>query len=243
MSEIQMNHVIDGAGKIGIELDSAKIEKFMLYYNELVDWNNRINLTAITDVDDVQIRHFLDSLTIIPVIKDKIAAGCRLIDIGSGAGFPGIPLKIAVPEIKMSLLEATAKKVLFLEHIVKETGLNDVEIINGRAEEAAQKPEYREQFDVAVSRAVADLAVLSELTLPFCKVGGCVIAQKKGDVQLEIEQSLKAVEILGGSLSKVEKVDIAGLDDGRCLVVIDKVKPTPEKYPRRPGMPEKRPLK
>ena len=243
MSEISMNRLIDGAGKIGIALDSSKIEKFMLYYRELLDWNCRINLTSITGVDDVQIKHFLDSLTIITVIKDKIAADCRLIDIGSGAGFPGIPLKIVMPEIKMTLLEATAKKILFLEHIVKEMGLNDIEIINGRAEEAARKPEYREQFDVAVSRAVADLAVLSELTLPFCKVGGCVIAQKKGDVQLEIEQSLKAVEILGGRLSKIEKIDLAGLDDERCLIVIDKVEPTPGKYPRRSGMPEKRPLK
>ena len=243
MAEISMNRLIDGAEKLGITLYNSQIEQFVLYYRELVEWNGRINLTAITAVEDVQIKHFLDSLTIISVIKDKIAAGCRLIDIGSGAGFPGIPLKIAMPEIKTTLLEATAKKVLFLEHIVKEMGLKDVEIINGRAEEAVQKPEYREQFDVVVSRAVADLAVLAELTLPFCKTGGCFIAQKKGDVQLEIEQSLKAVEILGGRLSKVEKIDLAGLDDERCLIVINKVKPTPCKYPRRSGMPEKRPLK
>ena len=243
MAEISMKRLIGGAEKLGITLDNFQIEQFVLYYRELVEWNVRINLTTITAVEDVQIKHFLDSLTLISIIKDKIAAGCRLIDIGSGAGFPGIPLKIAMPEIKTTLLEATAKKVLFLEHIVKEMGLKDVEIINGRAEEAAQKPEYREQFDVAVSRAVADLAVLSELTLPFCKTGGCFIAQKKGDVQPEIEQSLKAVDILGGRLSKVEKVDLAGLDDERCLIVIDKVKPTPGKYPRRSGMPEKRPLK
>ena len=141
----------------------------------------------------------------------------------------------------MTLLEATAKKILFLEHIVKEMGLNDIEIINGRAEEAARKPEYREQFDVAVSRAVADLAVLSELTLPFCKDRRLLSSHRRRAMcRLEIEQSLKAVEVLGGSLSKVEKVDLAGLDDERCLIVIDKVEPTPGKYPRRSGMPEKK---
>ncbi len=243
MSDTSMNSLSEGAKQLGITLDSLQLKQFELYYHELADWNSRINLTAIVDSEGVQIKHFLDSLTLISVIKDKIASGYRIIDIGSGAGFPGIPLKIAMPDIKMTLLEATAKKVLFLEHIVKKLALNDIEIINRRAEEAAQKPEYREQFDVAVSRAVAELAVLSELTLPFCKTGGCFIAQKKGDLQLEIEQSLKAVEILGGRLSKVEKINLAGLDDERYLVIIDKVMPAPGKYPRRPGIPEKRPIK
>jgi 16S rRNA (guanine527-N7)-methyltransferase len=243
MSEISMQNLVNGAQKIGISLNKSQIGLFELYFHELVDWNTRINLTAITDMEDVQIKHFLDSLTLISVIKDKASTDCCIIDVGSGAGFPGIPLKIAMPYIKMTLLEATAKKVLFLEHIVKQLKLQDVEIINLRAEEAAQKPEYREQFDFAVSRAVAELAVLAELTLPFCKTGGCVVAQKKGDIQLEIEQSLKAVEMLGGRLSKVEKIDLSGLDDERYLVMIDKIQPTLAKYPRRPGMPGKRPLK
>lgn len=243
MPDTSMNFLSEGAKQLGITLDSSQLERFGLYYCELVDWNNRFNLTAITDIESVQVKHFLDSFTLISTIKNKASTICRIIDVGSGAGFPGIPIKIVMPDIKMILLEATAKKVLFLQHIVKQMDLQDIEVINLRAEEAAQKPEYREHFDIAVSRAVAELAVLAELTLPFCKVGGCVIAQKKGDVQLEIEQSLKAVEILGGRLSKVEKIDLSGLDDERYLVVIDKVNPTPEKYPRRSGMPEKRPLK
>jgi 16S rRNA (guanine527-N7)-methyltransferase len=151
-------------------------------------------------------------------------------------------LKIAIPDIKMVLLEATAKKVSFLEYIITKLELSDIEVIKGRAEEAAQNPRFRERFDVAVARAVTELPVLCELTLPFCTSGGCVIAQKKGDIQLELEQSLKAIETLGGRLSIVEKVGAEGLDDERYLVVVDKIRATPEKYPRRPGMPEKRPL-
>jgi 16S rRNA (guanine527-N7)-methyltransferase len=243
MSEISMQSLVSGAQAIGLSLNKVQMEQFEVYYHELVEWNSRINLTAIIDIENVQVKHFLDSLTLMPVIKERKSGDCRIIDVGSGAGFPGIPLKIAVPDIKITLLEATAKKVLFLEYIIKELELADVEVINGRAEEAAQKPEYRERFDVAVSRAVAELAVLAELTLPFCKTGGCVIAQKKGDIQLEIEQSLKAVEMLGGRLTKVEKIELEGLNDERYLIVIDKIKAAPGKYPRRPGMPEKRPLK
>jgi 16S rRNA (guanine527-N7)-methyltransferase len=242
MAEISMSRLIKGAEKLGLSLDASKLEQFAAYYRELVDWNNRINLTAITEINDVQAKHFLDSLTLIPIILERAYDSCRIIDVGSGAGFPGIPLKIAMPDIKMVLLEATAKKVSFLEHIVKELGLSDIEVVKGRAEEAAQEPQYRERFDVAVARAVAELPVLCELALPFCATGGCVIAQKKGDIQLELEQSLKAIETLGGRLSKAEKVEAEGLDDERYLVVIDKVKSTPEKFPRRSGMPEKRPL-
>ncbi len=242
MSETSMNCLAERTKQLGITLDTSQLQQFAIYNRDLTDWNDRINLTAITDVEDVQIKHFLDSLTLISSINEKQCESCKIIDVGSGAGFPGIPLKIVLPSLEMTLIEATTKKVLFLEHIVQELALQDVEIINGRAEEAAQKPEYRQKFDVAISRAVAELAVLCELTLPFCKVGGCVIAQKKGDIQFELEQSLKSIETLGGRLSKVEKINLEGLDDERYLVVIDKVRPTPEKYPRRPGMPEKRPL-
>jgi 16S rRNA (guanine527-N7)-methyltransferase len=242
MSEILIQHLAIGAEKLGISLDNSQIQQFKIYYSELVDWNSRINLTAITDIESVQVKHFLDSLTVLSVIRGKMPDGCQIIDIGTGAGFPGIPLKIAIPDIKMVLLEATAKKVLFLEHIIRELELSGIEVIKERAEEAAQKPEYREKFDVAVSRAVAELPVLCELTLPFCAVGGCVIAQKKGDIQVEMEQSVKAIETLGGKLSAVERIEIEELNDERYLVVIDKIMPTPGKYPRRPGMPEKRPL-
>jgi 16S rRNA (guanine527-N7)-methyltransferase len=238
-----MRYLAEGAEKLGIALDTLKNEQLDIYFRELVEWNKDINLTAITDSEGVQVKHFLDSLTMVPLIKEKSSGSFSIIDVGTGAGFPGIPLKIAMPEIKVTLLEATAKKILFLEYIIKELKLVDIEVITGRAEEAAQKPEYREKFDVVVSRAVAELAVLAELTLPFCAVGGYLIAQKKGDIQVELEKSLNAIEMLGGRLSSIEKIRLEGLEDMRYLVVIDKVKSTPEKYPRRPGMPEKRPIK
>jgi 16S rRNA (guanine527-N7)-methyltransferase len=238
-----MRYLVEGAEKLGIALDTLKNEQLDIYFRELVEWNKDINLTAITDSEGVQVKHFLDSLTMVPLIKEKSSGSFSIIDVGTGAGFPGIPLKIAMPEIKVTLLEATAKKILFLEYIIKELKLVDIEVITGRAEEAAQKPEYREKFDVVVSRAVAELAVLAELTLPFCAVGGYLIAQKKGDIQVELEKSLNAIEMLGGRLSSIEKIRLEGLEDMRYLVVIDKVKSTPEKYPRRPGMPEKRPIK
>ncbi len=238
-----MRYLAEGAEKLGIALDTLKNKQFEIFSRELVEWNKDTNLTAITDSEGVQVKHFLDSLTMVPLIKEKSSGSYSIIDVGTGAGFPGIPLKIAMPEIKVTLLEATAKKVLFLEHIIKELKLVDIEVITGRAEEAAQKPEYREKFDVVASRAVAELAVLAELTLPFCAVGGYLIAQKKGDIQVELEKSLNAIEMLGGRLSSIEKIRLEGLEDMRYLVVIDKVKSTPEKYPRRPGMPEKRPIK
>ncbi len=240
MTEISMSNLAEGAEKLGATLDSYQLNLFEIYYRDLVDWNNRVNLTAITDVGDVQIKHFLDSLTLLPLIKRISSESFRIIDVGTGAGFPGIPLKIAIPDIKMTLLEATTKKARFLEHIITEIQLSDIEVINERAEEAGKKSDYRESFDIVVSRAVADLAILAELTLPFCAVGGFLIAQKKGDITLELEKSLKAIEMLGGRLSSVEKIRLAGLDDERYLVVIDKIKATPLKYPRRPGMPEKR---
>ena len=243
MADISMNRLAEGAAKLGVTLDSSKLEQFSIYYRDLVDWNSRINLTAITDSEEVQVKHFLDSLTLVSPINTKQCHGCRIIDVGSGAGFPGIPLKIVLPDINMTLLEATTKKALFIKQLIEKLKLKDVEVLNARAEEAAQKPQYREKFDIVVSRAVAELAVLSELTLPFCAIGGFVIAQKKGDIRVEMEQSVKAIEMLGGKLSIIEKVRLDGLEDERYLVFIEKISSTPQKYPRRPGMPEKRPLK
>ncbi|HAS04690.1 MAG TPA: 16S rRNA (guanine(527)-N(7))-methyltransferase RsmG [Dehalococcoidia bacterium] len=238
-----MNRLSEEAEKLGVALDWYQLNQFEIYYRDLVDWNNRINLTAITDVGEVQIKHFLDSLSLVPLIKGLSSRSFRIIDVGTGAGFPGIPVKIAIPDIKMTLIEATTKKTRFLEHIITKLQLFDIEVINERAEETGQNPEYREKFDIVMSRAVAELAILAELTLPLCSIGGCVIAQKKGDISLEMENSLKAVAMLGGRLSSVEKVKLDGLEDERYLVIIDKIKPAPVTYPRRSGMPEKRPLK
>ena len=242
MTEISMSGLVEGAKKLGVTLDSYQLNQFEIYYRNLVDWNERLNLTAITEAGEVQAKHFMDSLTLLQLIKGLSMESLRIIDAGTGAGFPGIPIKIAMPDVKMALLEVTTKKARFLEHIITELQLSDIEVINERAEEAGHKSDYRESFDIVVSRAVAELAILAELTLPFCAVGGYLIAQKKGDIRLELENSLKAIEMLGGRLSSVDKVTVDELDDMRYLVNIQKISQTPQKYPRRPGMPEKRPL-
>jgi len=238
-----MEKLVAGAEKLGLILSQEQVRQFEEYCLEMLDWNQRVNLTAITGYEEVQIRHFLDSLTIFSVLDNsRPYENLNILDVGTGAGLPGIPLKIAIPGIKLTLVEATGKKTEFLNYILSVLSLKNVEVVTGRAEELAHNPDYRACFNTVVSRAVASLATLAELTLPFCPTGGTVIAPKKGDIRKEIKEALKAIETLGGSLREVRLVELGDLIDDRYLVIIDKVSPTPDKYPRRPGIPEKRPL-
>jgi 16S rRNA (guanine527-N7)-methyltransferase len=232
-----------GAKKLGLELTPAQLEQFNTYYRELVDWNKRVNLTSVTGYEEVQIKHFLDSLTVTLAWRRMIGkGGFRLIDVGTGAGMPGVPLKIAFPDIKLVLLEATTKKADFLRYITQKLKLDDVEIVVGRAEDVAHEAQYREKFGLVLSRAVAPLPTLVELTLPFCVIGGSFIAQKKGAIDEEISWASRAISVLGGNLREVKRVEMADFTDERYLIVIDKVSPTSKQYPRRPGIPAKRPL-
>ena len=238
-----MEKLIAGAKKLGLALNPRQLEQFSIYYQVLIDCNQRVNLTKITDYEEVQIKHFLDSLTVTLAFKQPISnTDLRLIDVGTGAGLPGLPLKILLPDIKLVLLEATAKKAVFLRHLYSKLKLSNIEIIVGRAEEVAHLPQYREKFDMVLSRGVAPLPTLVELTLPFGTIGGSSIAQKKGDIEPEISQADKAIKMLGGKLQEVKTIDLTEFTDERQLIIIDKISPTPHQYPRRPGMPKKRPI-
>lgn len=232
-----------GVKQLGLVLTPKQTQQFQVYYEELVEWNKKINLTAITDYEEVQLKHFLDSLTLVPALQDVTGAkeGLFLLDVGTGAGMPGLPLKIFLPEIRLVLLDSVAKKTAFLKHLAGRLGLDYVNILTGRAEEVAHDPDYREKFDVVVSRAVTRLPTVVELTLPFCRQGGLTIAQKKGAIEEELSRVARAIDILGGKVKEVRKIDLELLEQ-RSLVIVEKVSPTPQRYPRRTGVPAKRPL-
>lgn len=223
------------------ELSNSQKEQFDKFYNILIEWNQVMNLTAITKYDEVVQKHFIDSLSIKDVINLKEV--CSVIDVGTGAGFPGIPLKIAFPHLKVTLLDSLNKRVKFLNEVIFELGLKNIETVHGRAEDVARDKEYREQYDICVSRAVANLTTLCEYCLPYVKVGGILISYKSGNVEEEIKDSEKAVSILGGIVKKVVKFELRGTNIGRSFVIIEKKKSTPKKYPRKAGLPSKEPLK
>ena len=231
------------AEKLGIELNRAQLDQFHRYYREVVDWNRRANLTTVTEWEQTQTRHFLDSLAVsLALPPSLLSRGGEVLDLGSGAGFPGLPLKIAFPRLELTLMDATAKKTAFLQHVIKALGLDMVEVRTGRAEALAHEPSLRESYDVVVSRAVARLSVLAELSLPFCRLGGLVIAQKGAGVDSELLEADKAIETMGGALKEVREVEAEEPDGGGRLVVLEKMSPTPDRYPRRPGIPAKRPI-
>ena len=236
-----MKELYEGARTLGISLNDRQQQLFQAYYGLLVVWSARTNLTTITDYPGVVTKHFLDSLACLEELPEDVA-GWRVIDVGSGAGFPGLPLKIACPGVCLTLLEATGKKAEFLTEVVSRLGLTDVTVLNARAEQAGHDPAHREAYDLAVARALAALPVLAELTLPFVRPGGLVIAQKGEDPVAEVETAQAAFQTLGGRLRHVLPVSVPGLAAARHLVVIEKVAATPDGYPRRSGVPAKRPL-
>lgn len=238
-----MEPLVVGARELGITLTDRHLAAFEICYEELVTWNQRFNLTAITDWQGVLIRHFLDSLSCLKALpRSELTAGARVIDVGTGAGYPGLPLRIVCPGMRLTLLEATQKKVTFLEHLLGKLGINDVQAIHARSEELGQDSVHREQYDWALARAVAKLPTLMEYLLPLVRVGGATLAQKGEDAAAEVHEAETAIATLGGRMRRLVPVELRGLAETRHLVVVDKVASTPEKYPRRPGMPNKRPL-
>ncbi len=229
----------DGAQQLGVEISSAQLDQFSIYADRLIEWNMRFNLTAIVDPREIVIQHFLDSLS---AARSLPSGPTRLIDVGAGPGFPGLPLKLAQPGIALTLLEATRKKCEFLEAVVKELNLAEVLVLNARAEDAARDPGHRESYDIAIARAVAEMPTLVEYLLPFVKVAGVAVAQKSKEVLNDVKQAEVAMTTLGGRLSDIVAVHVPELHKVRYLVVIEKVSATPEKYPRRAGMPAKKPL-
>jgi 16S rRNA (guanine527-N7)-methyltransferase len=230
----------EGAEKFSLSFNEKKLDQFALYKDLLLAWNQRVNLTAITGDEDIQIRHFLDSLTCIIVTGDL--SGRSVVDAGTGAGFPGLPLKIYYPEMRLTLIESVGKKTNYLRVVVEELGLKDVRIISERLEIVGQDPDYRESFDWAVSRGVAKFSVLMEYLLPLCRVGGQALAQK-GEGALEASKSAaQAISLLGGGEPEIRPVILPDRKLTHYLVVIPKIAQTPLKYPRRPGIPSKRPL-
>ena len=241
-----------GAPQLGFTLSERQLEQFQLYYEMLVDWNNRVNLTAILDYEGVQLRHFLDSLTVGAALLNEIGTGgrradtspqgLRLIDIGTGAGFPGVPLKIAWPDIHLTLADSIAKRTNFLKELVAALGLSDVDVLTARAEELGQDKAHRKRHDVATARAVASLPVLCEYCLPLVNPGGWMLAPKKGDISQELDDAKKAARVLGGGGPKMHRFLLPGEQEERYVVAIKKVKPTPPGYPRKVGLAKLKPL-
>ncbi len=226
---------------LNLRLNTAQCRAFEIYARELLDWNAHTNLTAITDPADIEVRHFADSLSCLRVITPRQGA-LRIIDVGTGAGFPGVPIKIVYPSIDLVLVEATVKKVRFLEHIVEQLGLERVSIIHTRAETLGQVADHRERYDWVLARAVAALPILAEYLLPLCRIGGHCLPLKGESAHQEVVEAQHAIHLLGGKVIQLTPIELPTVADTRYLVDIEKVASTPPKYPRRPGMPAKRPL-
>lgn len=224
---------------LGVRFSVEQIEQFYKYMNLLIEWNEKMNLTAITEPKEIILKHFIDSITILKYIDDN----SKLVDVGTGAGFPGVPLSIMNPTLKITLVDSLNKRLIFLQEVVKELNLKNIEIVHARAEEFGQNKNYREKFDIATSRAVANLATLSEYLVPLVKIGGKIISMKASNAKEEINDAQKAIEVLGGKIEKIEEFDLPESDIGRTIIIIDKNKCTPVIYPRKAGTPAKEPIK
>jgi len=227
--------------EFGVVLTENQVEQFLTYYEMLVEWNEMMNLTAITEYEEVMKKHFVDSLSLIKAYD--VSQSKTVIDVGTGAGFPGLALKIAYPNLKVTLLDSLNKRIQFLNAVIDKLGLTDVETIHGRAEDFAKPDKLREKFDLCVSRAVANLSTLSEYCLPFVKKGGRFISYKSEKITEEMEAANKAISILGGKISNQVEFHLPDSDIYRNLFIIDKVKETPKKFPRKAGLPSKEPIK
>lgn len=232
--------IIDKIDEMGITISEKQAQQLYDYYNMLIEKNKVMNLTAITEFDEVILKHFVDSLYISEIIEmDKVES---MIDVGTGAGFPGIPLKIIYPNIKVTLLDSLNKRVNFLNEVIDALGLKNIEAVHGRAEDFGKNPKYREKYELCVSRAVANLSSLCEYCMPFVNKKGMFISYKAGECEEEIEKATKAIKILGGTLEEIEEFNLLDTDISRIFVCIRKKENTPKKYPRKAGVPSKEPL-
>lgn len=230
----------DARTLFNVHFTARQMMSLINYEKELLEWNQKFNLTAIRDVESIRVKHFLDSYSC--VLAWKANPPHRLVDIGTGAGFPGIPLKIVYPTMHVTLVESVGKKAMFCQHVIQTLGLEGIEVIQTRAEDLGQNPAHRESYDWAVARAVAQLNILSEYLLPLVKVGGTMLAQKGESGPAEAQSAEKAMKLLGGKLKQLIPVELPGVADDRFLVLVDKVAATPPKYPRKAGIPMKMPL-
>lgn len=225
--------------KIGILLNEEQVEQFYIYMELLLEWNKKINLTAITNPEEIILKHFIDSLT----IAKEIEKNAKIVDVGTGAGFPGVPLKIIRRDIEITLLDSLNKRILFLQEVIQQLKLTKVEVIHSRVEDFGKDKKYRDTFDYSVSRAVANLAILTEYLIPLVRLKGYCICMKGANVEEEIQQSKNAITILGGKIDKIDKFQLPDSDMDRNIIKIQKIKSTPLKYPRKAGMPAKSPIR